>query len=117
MDGVTMSPVCHSAVKSTQIGWLRRPRRLAAKVYMAGGFVSICAHVGHPASPPERKKAEGRGGLQLFTRPVHNRWKVARFFAWLDNFRWAARFERLCIIHLGFIQRDRVMSLLRNVLK
>ena len=47
-----------------------------------------------------------------------NRWKVERFFAWLDNFRrLATRFERLCLMHLGFIQLACVMILLRNVLK
>ena len=47
-----------------------------------------------------------------------NRWKVERFFSWLNNFRrLATRFERLCMMHLGFIQLDCIMSLLRNVLK
>ena len=71
----------------------------------AGRFVSIglCGAFG---TVPRKGRRQGgnRGGLQLFTRPVHNRWKVERFFAWLDNFRClATRFERLCMMHLGFI--------------
>ena len=59
-----------------------------------------------------RKGRRQRGNLSM------NRWKVERFFSWLNNFRrLATRFERLCMMHLGFIQLDCIMSLLRNVLK
>ena len=36
-----------------------------------------------------------------------NRWKVERFFVWLNNFRrLATRFERLCMMHLVFYSTD-----------
>jgi transposase len=47
-----------------------------------------------------------------------NRWKVERFFSWLNNFRrLATPFERFCMMCLGFTQQGCAMLLLRNVLK
>ena len=111
-----------AAVESIQIGCLhRRPRGLAAdKGYDSRGFRKYLSMRGIRHSIPERKKAKRRPGRPpAYHRDLSsNRWKVERFFAWLDNFRrLATRFERLCIMHLGFIQMGCVMSLLRNVLK
>ncbi|WP_431640580.1 transposase [Bilophila wadsworthia] len=43
-----------------------------------------------------------RGRPPVFHRDLSsNRWKMERFFAWLDNFRrLATRFERLYIMYL-----------------
>lgn len=101
-----------AAVESIQIGCLRRrPRGLAAdKGTIAGDFASICLCEAYGIV--SRNGRRQRGNLSM------NRWKVERFFAWLDNFRrLATRFERLCMMHLGFIQLACVMILLRNVLK
>ena len=111
-----------AAVESIQIGCLcRRPRGLAAdKGYDSRGFRKYLSMRGIRHSIPERKKAKRRPGRPpAYHRDLSsNRWKVERFFAWLDNFRrLATRFERLCLMHLGFIQLACVMILLRNVLK
>ena len=111
-----------AAVESIQIGCLRRrPRGLAAdKGYDSRGFRKYLSMRGIRHSIPERKKAKRRPGRPpAYHRDLSsNRWKVERFFAWLDNFRrLATRFERLCMMHLGFIQLACVMILLRNVLK
>lgn len=111
-----------AAVESIQIGCLRRrPRGLAAdKGYDSRGFRKYLSMRGIRHSIPERKKAKRRQGRPpAYHRDLSsNRWKVERFFAWLDNFRrLATRFERLCLMHLGFIQLACVMILLRNVLK
>ncbi|WP_367892322.1 transposase [Bilophila wadsworthia] len=99
----------------------RRPRGLAAdKGYDNRAFRQYLSMRGIRHSIPERKKAKRRRGWPpaFHGNLSSNRWKVERFFAWLDNFRrLATRFERLCIMHLGFIQMGCVMSLLRNVLK
>ena len=111
-----------AAVESIQIGCLRRrPHGLAAdKGYDSRGFRKYLSMRGIRHSIPERKKAKRRPGRPpAYHRDLSsNRWKVERFFAWLDNFRrLATRFERLCMMHLGFIQLACVMILLRNVLK
>lgn len=111
-----------AAVESIQTGGLkRRPRGLAAdKGYDCRTFRQYLSMRGIRHSIPERKKTKRkRGRPPAFHRELSsNRWKVERFFAWLDNFRrLATRFERLCIMHLGFIQLACVMILLRNVLK
>ncbi len=111
-----------AAVESIQISCLRRrPRGLAAdKGYDSRGFRKYLSMRGIRHSIPERKKAKRRPGRPpVYHRDLSsNRWKVERFFAWLDNFRrLATRFERLCMMHLGVIQLACVMILLRNVLK
>ena len=80
--------------------------------------MSLVSEVYSIASLNERKPKEGRRPRSFHSDLSMNRWKVERFFAWLDNFRrLATRFERLCLMHLGFIQLACVMILLRNVLK
>ena len=109
-----------ATVESIRIGCLhRRPHGLAAdRATIAGNFATIylCEAYG-TVSRNGRRQREDWDGLQPFSGLSSNRWKVERFFAWLDNFRrLATRFERHCMMHLGFIQLVCVMILLRNVL-
>jgi transposase len=62
-----------------------------------------------------RKKAKTQDGRCL--RRYKRRWKVERFFAWLQNFRRVAtRFDYKAENYLGFVHLGCIVIFLRNYL-
>lgn len=62
-----------------------------------------------------RKKPKTQDGRSL--RRYKRRWKVERFFAWLQNFRRVAtRFDYKAENYLGFVYLGWIVILLRNYL-
>jgi transposase len=62
-----------------------------------------------------RKKPRTQDGRSL--RRYKRRWKVERFFAWLQNFRRVAtRFDYKAENYLGFVHLGCIVILLRNYL-
>ena len=62
-----------------------------------------------------RKKPKTQDGRSL--RRYKRRWKVERFFAWLQNFRRVAtRFDYKAENYLGFVHLGCIVILLRNYL-
>lgn len=99
-----------------------RPAALAAdRGYDSRRFRSYLTRRGIRHSIPMRRAAPGhKRRYRPHTHPEisSHRWKVERFFAWLNGFRrLGIRFERHSHIYLAFLHLAAVMICLRRLLQ
>lgn len=99
-----------------------RPRGLAAdRGYDSRAFRQSLARRGIRHSIPRRRSPHRRQrGRPPLVHPAlsANRWKVERFFAWLNGYRrLAVRYERYAFMYLALLQLAAAFITLRSLLQ
>ena len=122
-DLAAAEPTLRSVEVPRGKGWPRtRPGGLAAdRGYDSRAFRESLRRRGIRHSIPVRPLPAGHRRRQRFQTQADlsaHRWKVERFFAWLNGFRrLGIRFERISAVYLGFLHLAAIMICLRRLLQ
>jgi len=98
--------------------FVREPlqRLIGDKAYDSDPLDSELAQTGIEMIAPHRGARKNRTQDKRPLRRYRRRWKIERFFAWLQNFRrLVTRWERKPQNFLGFVQLGCIIVLLRHL--